>query len=141
LHSAAALSPGIAFPLELDNGRVLPRVSPMRIAKRFKRARLNGLAILAFAVLATAAAVVARHAPVTSILVGRLDQVIYDSLYQLRPPQDMTGSEVVLVAVDQPALDAVDKDLHEGWPWPLLSSLSACRRWRRALAGSSRTIC
>jgi adenylate cyclase len=92
----------------------------MPIAKRFKRARLNGLAILAFAALATAVAVAARHAPVTAIAAGRLDQVIYDSLYQLRPPQDMTGSEVVLVAVDQAALDAVDKDLHEGWPWPRL---------------------
>ena len=42
----------------------------MPIAKRFKRARLNGLAILAFAALATAVAVAARYAPVTSIAAG-----------------------------------------------------------------------
>ena len=92
----------------------------MRIAKRFKRARLNGLRTLVFAVLTTAVAVAARHAPVTSIPVGRLDQMIYDSLYQLHPARDMTGSDVVLVAVDQAALDAIDWDLHEGWPWPRL---------------------
>ena len=90
-------------------------LSAMRFSKRLNARRdgQNWLAIVVFAVLATAAAVLLFP-------LSLLDQVIYDSLYQLRNSEDMTDSEIVLVAVDQAALDAVDQDLGEGWPWPRL---------------------
>jgi adenylate cyclase len=48
----------------------------------------------------------------------RVDDVIYDSLYRLRAPEDKSAGPVVIVAVDDASLEAVGKALHFGWPWP-----------------------
>ena len=37
---------------------------------------------------------------------------------RLRPAESQTDGNVVIVAVDQRSLDAVDKQFHYGWPWP-----------------------
>lgn len=50
--------------------------------------------------------------------VRTLDNVFYDSLYRLRPAQNMANSPIVIVAVDDKSIDAVDKDRKIGWPWP-----------------------
>lgn len=42
------------------------------------------------------------------------DDFFYDAFYRLRAPQDMTNSDVVLVAVDDASLTASGKP----WPWP-----------------------
>ena len=50
----------------------------------------------------------------------RLDETLYDSLYQWRPITDRQNSEVVIIAVDQASLDTLDqaKGYEKGWPWP-----------------------
>ena len=61
-----------------------------------------------------------RAAPIVSIPILRLDDTLYDSLYQWRPIEDRQGSQVVIVAVDQGSLEAIDqaKGYEKGWPWP-----------------------
>ena len=55
-----------------------------------------------------------------SVPVRRLDETLYDSLYQWRPIEDRQNSEVVIVAVDQGSLEVIDKakGYEKGWPWP-----------------------
>src|ERR1700678_1328748 len=47
-----------------------------------------------------------------------LDLTFYDAFYRSRPITDQTSSDVVMIAIDQKSLDAIDKQLHYGWPWP-----------------------
>lgn len=42
----------------------------------------------------------------------------YDTFYRLREVENQTKGDVVIVAVDQKSLDAVDQAFHFGWPWP-----------------------
>src|SRR5208283_3926736 len=46
------------------------------------------------------------------------DNVFYDAFYRLRPPEDRANGPVVIVAVDEASLVAVDKGMKFGWPWP-----------------------
>jgi adenylate cyclase len=50
--------------------------------------------------------------------VRALDRVYYDSLYRLRPAQGVADGSIVIVAVDDASLKAVQRDLNLGWPWP-----------------------
>lgn len=50
--------------------------------------------------------------------VRTLDNVFYDSLYRLRPIQSVQDGDVVIVAVDDESIAAVDKAFKFGWPWP-----------------------
>lgn len=51
-------------------------------------------------------------------VVRSLDDVIYDSLYRLRPTQNLDKSPIVIVAVDDKSIEAVDSARKIGWPWP-----------------------
>lgn len=87
-----------------------PRRTPPR------RSRLRKLASSAvLAVVTTVLAFAARQAPGIRIAGDHLDDVVYDSLYHLRSPQDMRGAELVIVAIDNESLR------HGGqlgaWPW------------------------
>jgi adenylate cyclase len=49
------------------------------------------------------------------------DNVIYDRMYALRPPEDRSGGSVVIVAVDETSLKEVNEGIFGdpfGWPWP-----------------------
>lgn len=70
------------------------------------------------AVVASALVLGAARTPVVSYPVRRLNDVLYDSFYRLRPAQDRTDGPVVLVVVDQHSLDIVDQQKQLGWPWP-----------------------
>jgi adenylate cyclase len=50
--------------------------------------------------------------------VGALDRVFYDSLYRLRAPEDLRNGPVVIVAVDDQSVEAIDRAYQKGWPWP-----------------------
>ena len=67
-------------------------------------------------------ALLARHAGPLRAATDPLENVAYDWLYRARTPRDMTGGDVVIVAVDDNALkDADEKELFGdrfGWPWP-----------------------
>jgi adenylate cyclase len=50
----------------------------------------------------------------------QFDATLYDTVYQLRPTEDMQDSDVVIVAVDDQALKDIDQaqGYAAGWPWP-----------------------
>ena len=77
---------------------------------------------IAIAVGACALAEVARIAPGISVPLAKLDDLCYDSLYRIRPPEDRTHGPVVIIAVDQASLDSVMNPKANrrrfGWPWP-----------------------
>jgi adenylate cyclase len=50
--------------------------------------------------------------------VRRLDLLFYDALFRFRPPEDRKAADVVIVAVDDKAIEAVDTWRKFGWPWP-----------------------
>ena len=76
----------------------------------------------ALAVGVTALAIAFRATPGASIPLVRLDAVLYDSLYNLRPIEDQSDGPVVIVIVDDPSIEKVDQGKvfgsGFGWPWP-----------------------
>lgn len=50
--------------------------------------------------------------------VRTLDNVFYDSLFRMRGAQSVAEGEVVIVAVDDQSIAAVDQVFKFGWPWP-----------------------
>ena len=81
--------------------------------------------VFAAAVIAVCACVVAwlaGRAPGTSLATMKLDNVLYDSLYHLRPVESQKDGPVVIIAADDPSLSdlahgAIGKTPY-GWPWP-----------------------
>ena len=73
-----------------------------------------------------------RAMPGASVPIARLDDTLYDSLYQFRPFEDRRDSDVVIVALDQESLNRMDEAAEKaakqvpppedpyvaGWPWP-----------------------
>ncbi len=94
------------------------------------------LAAATIASLAFLFALVLHRAPRVSIAIGRLDEVLYDSFYRLRKPVDRQAGPVVIVAVDDKSLRAIDQGYVNGnaygWPWPrdfwgeIVTYLNAC---------------
>jgi adenylate cyclase len=76
------------------------------------------------ALIATGLALAARVTPGVSVATSKLDYVLYDSFYHLRPVHDQSDGPVVIVAVDDKSLDemthsGIGKTLYP-WPWPRL---------------------
>jgi adenylate cyclase len=67
-------------------------------------------------------AVALHHLPGATIAMGKLDDLLYDSFYRLRPVEDQTNGVVVIVAVDDKSLAEVKRGVigktSYGWPWP-----------------------
>jgi adenylate cyclase len=89
---------------------------PTRIHTQHPARKLIAAGVIA--ALVTALAVAMGHIPGLSIAVQKADWVFYDTMYRLRPITDRTNGPVVIVAVDQRSLDAMDQAFHYGWPWP-----------------------
>ena len=93
---------------------------PLRIPAQSRARKL--IASVAIAALASGLALAARYAPYASIPLSKLDDLLYDSLYRLRPAEDRTGGPVVIVAVDDKSLQELrDNGIGKtsyGWPWP-----------------------
>jgi len=64
------------------------------------------------------AALLAARAPLLRDVALRADNAFYDAFYHLRPPDSQWDGPVVIVAVDDKSLAAVDQSMHFGWPWP-----------------------
>jgi adenylate cyclase len=81
--------------------------------------------VLAAAFIATASFALARLCtvlPGTSLALNKLDNVLYDSLYHLRPIESQKDGPVVIIAADDTSLSdlahgAIGKTPY-GWPWP-----------------------
>ncbi|HXE52503.1 MAG TPA: adenylate/guanylate cyclase domain-containing protein, partial [Tepidisphaeraceae bacterium] len=67
-------------------------------------------------------AIAIAHLPGSRIAMGKLDNLLYDSLYRLRPVTDQTNGPVVIVAVDDNSLNQLSHQgigkKSYGWPWP-----------------------
>src|SRR6185503_15198825 len=50
--------------------------------------------------------------------VRRLDLLFYDALFRFRQPEDRKNGDVVIVGVDDRAIEEVDTRTKFGWPWP-----------------------
>jgi adenylate cyclase len=90
----------------------------MRLRTRFHAQHPAGkaLAIATTAVLCTIIALACRSLPGTSIAMNRLDDVLYDALYKLRPTEDRTRGDVVVVTLDEGSIQALAK---QGILWPV----------------------
>jgi adenylate cyclase len=94
---------------------------PLRISRQSPLRKIIAAAVIGI-VAAMISVVAQHHVPGTSIALDKLDYVIYDSLYHLRPIQSQRDGPVVIVAVD----DASLADLAHGMigktpygsPWP-----------------------
>src|SRR5215210_4892035 len=91
--------------------RLPTRIHTQHPARKFMAAGV-------IALLVTGLALAAARMPGLSIAVQKADNVFYDTMYRLRPVTDRTNGPVVIVAVDQRSLDAMDQQFQYGWPWP-----------------------
>ena len=89
---------------------------PTRIHTQHPARKFAAGAVVALFV--TGLAVAARYVPGLSTAIRMADNVFYDTMYRLRPVTDRTNGPVVIVAVDQKSLDAMDQAKKFGWPWP-----------------------
>ena len=62
----------------------------------------------------------ARLTKAVRVPILKLDDVLYDSMYHLRPVERNRTQDVVILAVDQAALDRINTaaGYERGWPWP-----------------------
>ena len=88
--------------------------APIKLSPRIRRIA----ALVAISLAAWLLAMLPHRLLPLQGLWSRGDDFFYDSFYHLRPVADRTGSSVVIVAVDQASLTAVDKTYKYGWPWP-----------------------
>src|SRR5947208_1509845 len=67
-------------------------------------------------------AVGARSAPGLRSATAEADDVLYDTLYHWRTPEDRRDGSVVILAINETALKEMNDGLlngrHLGWPWP-----------------------
>src|SRR3954470_19704732 len=92
---------------------------PTRFPAQHPVRKLVASAVIA--VLATAVILALRYTPGINRPIVAADDVMYDSLYRLRTPEDRTSGDVVIVAVDQKALDEMKQgkcDVGDKYTWP-----------------------
>lgn len=56
--------------------------------------------------------------PWLNLPIRRLNETLYDTAYQYRRVEPQRDAEVVIVAIDNKALAAIDELYQKGWPWP-----------------------
>lgn len=80
------------------------------------------VASILIALAASAVGTAARYSPGVRLAMSKLDFLLYDSLYHLRPVQDQSNGPVVIVAADDKSQDELSHagigNKSYGWPWP-----------------------
>src|SRR5687768_13471122 len=98
----------------------IPTRIPVRLPDR--QAGQKWLAALVIASLATLVAIGWRNTMVISTPLGDFEELLYDTVYRTRTPEDRRKGDVVIVAIDQPSLTALNEkaidDVQVAWPWP-----------------------
>jgi adenylate cyclase len=93
---------------------------PLKLSPQGPGRKLIAGAILA--AIACAIALATARAPGLWIAMSKLDYLLYDSMYRLRPVQDQKNGPVVIVAVDDKSLIDLSRRMigktRYGWPWP-----------------------
>jgi CHASE2 domain-containing sensor protein len=88
------------------------------VTERSRRALRRAAAIGIIAAAAAALAVACAVAPVTRDVVQLVDEAFYDAAYRARGVAALSDPEVVILGIDQPALDVVAAETDFTWPWP-----------------------
>src|SRR5918993_38677 len=115
---------GRALPATSTRGTPQARANvPMRLPTRFPthHAALKVVAAVFIAMLATAIASGTRNTRGLDVPLEKLDDVLYDSMYGLRPAEDKTNADVVILTVDERSLKEVEAGLFGPslwWPFP-----------------------
>ena len=95
--------------------RIPRKLSPQSPARKLGAAGL-------IALLSCGLSVAVAHTPGLRIATGKLDNLLYDSFYRLRPIEDQSGGPIVIVAVDDKSLRQMSHPgpgkTGFGWPWP-----------------------
>ena len=98
----------------------LPKRIPVQL--REMQAAQKWLVAAVIAVSATLLLMAWRKTEVISDPILGLDEGLYDIVYRMRPPEDRSASNVVIVAIDQPSLTKLNEkaidDVQVAWPWP-----------------------
>ena len=94
----------------------LPTRIPVRLPDR--QTSQKWLAAAVIAVFATVVAISWRHTAIISKPMGLLDDLLYDSLYTLRPYEDRKDGPVVIVAIGQSDLDLFNQKAIDDRPRP-----------------------
>jgi adenylate cyclase len=75
------------------------------------------LAMVVIGALATAVILGFAATPGLRLPLQRLNDVMYDSYFKWRTPENRNDSQVVIVAIDDKSLDLADAQMKMGWPW------------------------
>src|ERR1700748_3286888 len=78
--------------------------------------KLNAVAVVA--ILGVLAGLVIRHTASIDANPRSIDWTAYDKLFRMRPAEDRTNGPIVLIAIDDYSLNAMQNNLHYAWPWP-----------------------
>src|SRR6266404_4102724 len=99
-----------------DPSRLRAMALPIRLPQHHPLQRWLASGVIA---LLCAGVGILLWAPVGWLGVVRaLDEVVYDSLYRLRPAENLASGPIVIVAVDDKSIEEVDAKDKVGWPWP-----------------------
>lgn len=89
---------------------------PLRLSSQSPARKI--LAAVVVAAAAMGLLMILRYLPGTSNPLGKLDNVLYDSMYGLRTPQNRLDGDIVIVAVDDRSTREMSDLMNYGWPWP-----------------------
>ncbi len=99
----------------------------MRIPRRLRQLKPHQklLASATIALTATFLAMGLTHLPWLHPATARIDDAFYTAFYHLRPAEDQSDRDVIIIAVDDKSLDAMNRPKKSpddaepfGWPWP-----------------------
>src|SRR5688572_12881120 len=97
----------------------LPKRIPVQL--REMQAAQKWLVAAVIALSATLLLMAWRRTEVISDPILGLDEGLYDIVYRMRPAEDRSASNVVIVAIDQPSLTKLNEkaidDVQVAWPW------------------------
>jgi len=76
----------------------------------------------AIAVLTSLVTIAIHHLPGTALAMSKLDDLLYDAMYHLRPIESQREGQVVIVTADDSSLNDLAHGMigktPYGWPWP-----------------------
>ncbi|MGH7177255.1 MAG: CHASE2 domain-containing protein [Tepidisphaeraceae bacterium] len=91
---------------------------PVPLGWPVRSLRLRLAVALGFASAATLIALGAQSVHPASVPLNLLNDLAYDSLYQVSGEYPNPDSAVVIIAVDESSLRAMEQSRHFGWHWP-----------------------
>jgi adenylate cyclase len=88
------------------------------VSSKSRRVLRKLLVSLLIVCIAMGLTLLTRIAGPLNFAINSFNNLAYDNYYRTRPIEDQTNGPVVIVAADDPSLQAINKTLGYGWPWP-----------------------